>query len=274
LIPGTTFVECEIHEIGVAEGNRHFRVSGDFLVRIEDQSLIRCFGASHEITGLREIESLSHSCFSRLRIRTLTLEDYSQLRRIDSQAFFRCWALYSICIPSNVESIDGSAFSESRILEIRVAEGSRHLRVCGEFLMTFDGTSLIRYFGRDSEVQIGCDIETICVGSFLKCKQLEQLEFESPSRVRSIECRAIEQCSMLESICIPASVEIICERSVVKCKNLVEFRIEMGAKLRRIERESFVGCSSLVSIFVPRSVYANEGLDLRGADIVPITWYE
>jgi hypothetical protein len=273
-IAATAFLRSGIREIGVAEGNRHFRVSGGFLLRIEGNSLIRYFGTSPEIMGLREIESLSHGCFSGLRIRTLTFENDSQLRRIDSRAFFQCHSLYSICIPSNVESIDGSAFAESGVLEIRVAKGNRHFRVSGEFLTNFDGTSLIRYFGRDSHVQIGSDIERICVGSFSKCKQLRELEFESPSRVRSIECRAFEKCPMLESICIPASVEIISERSFRKCKNLVEVRIETGSKLRRIEVESFAGCSSQLSIFVPRSVAGNEGLELIGSDGMSIAWYE
>jgi hypothetical protein len=273
-IAGTAFLGSGIREIGVAEGNRHFRVSGEFLLRIGDNSLIRYFGTSQEVTVLGEIESLSHGCFSERAIRTLKFENDSPLCRIDSQAFFRCQSLYSICIPSNVESIDGSAFSECGILEIRVAEGNRHFRVSGEFLTTFDGTSLIRYFGRDSNVKICCDIERLCVGSFSKCRQLRELEFESPSRVRTIECQAFERCSMLESICLPASVEIISERSFRKCKNLVEFRFEMGSKLRRIEIESFVGCSSLSSIFVPRVLAGNEAVDLGGADTVSIIWYE
>jgi hypothetical protein len=262
-IAGTVFLGSGIRQIGVAEGNRHFRVSGEFLLKIEGNSLIRYFGTSHEVTLLREIESLSPGCFSVLYIRIVKFENDSQLRRIDSQAFSRCWSLYSICIPSNVKSIDGSAFSESGILEIRVAEGNRHFRVSGEFLTTFDGRSLIRYFGRDSEVKIRCDIERICVGSFSQCKQLRKLEFELPSRVRSIEGQAFERCSMLESICIPASVEIICDQSFRKCQNLTEVRIEMGSKLRRMEIESFAGCSSLLPIFVPRSVEGNEAVDLR-----------
>jgi hypothetical protein len=114
--------------------------------------------------------------------------------------------------------------------------------------MEVDGRSLIRYFGRDSEVKIGCDIETICVGSFSKCTQPRKLEFESPSRVRSIERKAFEKCSMLESIFIPASVEIISEQSFRKCKNLVSVRTETELKLRRIEIESFAVCSSLISV--------------------------
>jgi hypothetical protein len=273
-IAGTAFVDSGIREVGVAEGNRHFRVSGNFLLRIEGNSLIRYFGTSQEVTILPEIESLSQGCFSWLDIRALKFENDSQLRRIDSQAFSRCWSLYSICLPSNVESIDGSAFSESGILEIRVAAGNRHFRVSGEFLTNFAGSSLIRYFGRDSDVRIGCDIETICVGSFSKCKQLRKLKFESPSRVRSIERQAFEKCPMLESICIPASVEIISEQSFRKCKNLVEVRIEIESKLRRIEIESFSGCSSLISVFVPSSLSSNEGLDLGRTDGVTITWYE
>jgi hypothetical protein len=104
--------------------------------------------------------------------------------------------------------------------------------------MNFEGTALIRYFGWDTQVNIGLDVERICVGSFSKCKQLRKLEFESPSNVRSIESRAFERCWLLESILIPASVEIVGERSFWKCRSLREVRIAQGSNLRRIERES------------------------------------
>jgi hypothetical protein len=79
---------------------------------------------------------------------------------------------------------------------------------------------------------------------------------------------------MLESISIPASIETIGEGSFRKCKNLLEVRIEVGSKLRRIEREAFLGCSSLMSVFVPRSVEGDEDVDVSGADVATLKWYE
>jgi hypothetical protein len=138
----------------------------------------------------------------------------------------------------------------------------------------FEGTSIIRYFGRDCYVRIRCEIERILSGSFSHCEWIRELKFDSPSRVVSIGSRCFERCFMLESISIPASIETIGEGSFRRCKNLLEVRIEVGSKLRRIESETFVGCSSLMSVFVPRSIEGNEDVDVRGADGAPLKWYE
>jgi hypothetical protein len=273
-IAGTAFLDCAICEIRIADGNRHFRVLGDFLVKTDGNSLIRYFGKSREVRVLREIEIFSLGSFRASAIRMVTFENDSQLRRIESRVFYGCWSLRSICIPSRVESIDGSAFANCDISDIRIGEGNRSFRVSGKFLLDFEGTSIVRYFGRDCYVTVGCDIELILSGSFSHCDWIRGLKFESPSRVVSIGSRCFEKCFMLESISIPASIETIGEGSFRKCKNLLEVRIEVGSKLRRIERESFLGCASLISVFVPRSIEGNEDVDVMGADGAPLKLYE
>jgi hypothetical protein len=272
-IDGSAFSRSPIETMRIADGNRHFRVSGNFLIRTEGNSLVCCLRDHLEVALLPEIEELGARSFYNEATRVLSFGSDSKLRRIDAFVFFRCWSLHAICIPSTVESIDGSAFAECEIFEISVAEGSRHFRVSGDFLTSFDGTSIIRYFGGDSHVAIGCAIETISVGSFSFCVTVRTVEFGSPSRVRCIGCRAFEHASNLHSILIPASTESVGESSFRKCKSLGEVRIEVGSALRRIEAEAFSGCLSLASIFVPRAV-GHAGLDLRGADGFDIAWYE
>jgi hypothetical protein len=273
-IAGTAFLNCRIREIRMAEGNRHFRVSDDFLLTTEGSSLIRYLGRSRGVKVLREIESFSSGSFWNSDIGIVTFENDSQLRRIESRVFFGCWSLQSICIPSNVDFIDGSAFADCGILNIEIAEGNCSFRVFGDFLMNFEGTSIIRYFGIDCYLTIKSDIETVCTGSFSHCKSIRGLIFESPSRVRNVESRAFEKCWSLESISIPASIESINEESFRKSKNLEKVRIEIGSKLHRIGNESFMGCLSLTSIFVPRSMSGNDEVDLSGADLTKIEWYE
>jgi hypothetical protein len=273
-IPGTAFLDCAIREIGIAHGNRHFRVLGEFLVKTDGNSLIRYFGKSREARVLREIESFSSGSFRESAIRVITFENDSQLRRIESRVFFGCRSLRSICIPPSVESIDGSAFADCQIFDIRIGEGNRSFRVFGEFLLDFEGTSIVRYFGQDCYVTISCEIERLLCGSFSHCDWIRGLKFESPPKVVSLGRRGFEKCFMLESISIPASIETIGEGSFRKCKNLLEVRIDVGSKLRRIESETFIGCSSLMSVFVPRSLEGNQDVDLSGTHGAPLKWYE
>jgi hypothetical protein len=273
-IAGTAFLDCGIEEIRIAEGNLHFEVSGEFLLTTEGRSLIRYFGRSREVKILREIESLSSSSFSVSDIRVVTFEKDSQLRRIESRVFDGCLSVHSICIPPNVDWIDGSAFTDCGIVKIEIAEGNRWFRVFGDFLMNFEGTALIRYFGLHYSVRIRSEVEMVCRGSFSHCKCIRGLQFESPSKVRIVESYAFEKCLCLESILLPASIESICEASFRECRNLEEIRIEIGSKLRRIGNESFIGCSSLTSLFIPRSVAGNEEVELSGVDETKIKWYE
>jgi hypothetical protein len=273
-IDGSAFFFTGIREIRVAEDNPHFRVSGDFLIRNEDNSVVRYFGSAAEVTMLDEIEGLSPWCFAGLWIQILSFGSESRLRRIDSRAFFQCWSIHAIRLPPSVDRIDGSAVVFCGISVIEVAEGNPHFRVCGDFLMTADGKSLIRYLGQDVRIKIGRQIEAISGGAFAFCKQVRRVEFESPSKAKSIGNLAFEKCWSLRSISLPQSIESLSALSFRKARNLQEMRFAAGSKLRRIESEALADCSSLRSLSIPRSAETNEGLDLRGADGFHINWYE
>jgi hypothetical protein len=91
--------------------------------------------------------------------------------------------LMSICLPASLENIDGSAFAESAIRQITIEDGNRHLRLSGTFLLDFEGISLIRYLGCDSNVSLSREIENMTRGSFYCCRSLCSLTFESGSKL-------------------------------------------------------------------------------------------
>jgi hypothetical protein len=273
-IDGSAFANSGIREILVSDGNRHFRVLAEFLLTAEDFCLIRYFGLAATVTVLPEIAALSKGSFSNCSlIRTLLFESDSKLRRIDSKTFSFC-PLLAICIPSFVDTIDGSAFADSEICEIRVAAGNSHFRVSGDFLLSSDGTSLIRYFGRDFGPRISCEIEVLAVGAFASCQHVRRLEFAPASRVRFIGERAFEKCYMLYSISLPPSTEVLSRHCFRKCARLREVRFERDSTLTRIECESFRGCPSLASIFLPISKRGYDGTDLSGLDGLDLVWYD
>jgi hypothetical protein len=184
-----------------------------------------------------------------------------------------CLDLRSICIPAHVDEIDGSAFADSGIIEVRIATGNEHFVVCQDFLLSSDQHCLIRYLGRNSVVTIGCDIEIVGVRSFHSCEWVRRLEFDRSSHVRIVCEGAFEKCMNLYSISLPRSTERLSHFSFRKCGNLREVFFEHGSNLNQIEEESFAGCSSLKSISIPNMRKEQGGIDVSGAGDVEINWY-
>jgi hypothetical protein len=245
-----------IDRISVDPGNRHFRISGDFLVDFDGISVIRYFGTDSTLRLSRGIQILSTGCFYGCTfLRSLSFESESKLTRIEAHAFSNCFtlesillppsveflgeasfsscnslssfafesgseltqieaqALYgcsslkSICLPASLQMIDGSAFACTDISRITVEEGNRHFRVSGDFLVDFNRSSVIRYFGSDSRVTLSRDIKTIGTGCFSSCNMLCSLFFESGSKLSRIEGKAFTDCPSLKTIVIPQSIE-------------------------------------------------------------------
>jgi hypothetical protein len=139
----------------------------------------------------------------------VSFEPHCELRRIGQFALANCRSLHSIFIPSFVDTIAGDAFTQSGIREIIVADDNPNFKSRGSFLLNSDGTSLIRYFGCDSHVEIFREITVLCERSFLQCSELREVGFESNSKLLRIESFAFVQCSSLQSIVIPSFVDSI-----------------------------------------------------------------
>jgi hypothetical protein len=249
-------------------------MSNLFLLSFDGKRLIRYFGTD-EIVGMDDdIEVICKGAFAVvLNLRKIDIGVKSRLRRIEGLAFTHCRSLESIFLPSFMDTIDGSAFCQSGIREVPISGANHHFMMKGDFLLNYEGTTIIRYFGRNSIVHIDSEIEHISVSAFESCEQIRRIEIEPNSRLKRIDGRAFRKCRMLSSISLPASTECLCSSSFGKCRNLGEVQFEFGSQLNRIEVDSFVGCSSLSAIFVPESVKVNPGLDLSGAESFHIEWY-
>jgi hypothetical protein len=172
-------------------------------------------------SGFRSVEGaeiwvndLFSECWS---LSALTFESNSQLDRIGAFAFSECSSLKSIRIPSSVQIVDGTTFIDSEISEIAVAEGNPCFSISHDFLLDFDGISVIRYFGSDSNIQIRCAVERLCNSSLCKSDSLSTLTFESNSQLGRIGAYAFSECLSLRSICMPSSITILCESCFSKC---------------------------------------------------------
>jgi hypothetical protein len=284
-LDGSTFVRSKISEIRVAEGNHHFERCGNFVQNRDGTSLVVYLGRDTDVIVPREIRVLSSRVFAESSIRSVSFESESQLRRIEPRVFACCLCLKVLCIPSFVEAIDGSAFVNAGIRDIRIGEGNTHFRVSGPFLLNSEGTSLIRYFEeihRELEppsegfpphmVTVSREIDMISAGSFEASFLLKTLQFEPGSQLRCIGEKAFAHCAAISSISIPASTEVLSRSCFRDCASLAEFHFEAGSKLRRIEGDSFRSCDALKGLFIPMSVKGNDGVDLSGKDDIEIVW--
>jgi hypothetical protein len=198
------------------------------------------------------VEVLRQKCFAGLtHLSSLSFESGSKLRAIEKLAFENCRSLKSISLPSSLKLISGASFANSSIERIVIDESNSHYFVSGDFLVAFDGMTVIRYFGHSETVIIVRDIEALDEGSFSGCKSLVTVAFEEDSRLTRLGVSAFSQCSALKSICIPIQVEYIDEFCFSDCTSLVEVRFEKGSKLTQIGREAFAERRSLRLFVVP-----------------------
>jgi hypothetical protein len=66
-------------------------------------------------------------------------------------------------------------------------------------------------------------------------------------------------CSILRTICLPASVEILGQECFLDCGRLSRVSFECGSRLRAIEEGAFDHCDSLEAICLPRSLEMIDG---------------
>jgi hypothetical protein len=93
--------------------------------------------------------------------------------------------------------------------------------------------------------------------SFLNTKSVKVVSFEPGSQLRRLETGTFCLCTLLKSICIPASVEFIgkdCFTDSFTISHLETVTFERGSKLREIEPGAFLNCYRLKQICIPSSV--------------------
>jgi hypothetical protein len=99
----------------------------------------------------------------------------------------------------------------TNLVDISVAEGNLDFKVCGNFLVDFEGHCVKKDFGNETVVFIPASIERLDVGCSANCRTLLTVIVESDSKLRCIEGRVFGRCSSLVSICIPSCVEELCQ---------------------------------------------------------------
>jgi hypothetical protein len=227
--------------------------SGTQLREIGEQAVMGC-GSLTTFSVPPSVEILGRRCLEDCtKLAEITFAECSRLRRIGERAF-AATNLASITIPASTEEINGSAFVESPFCDIRVAPGSRNFMVQGNSLMNADGTEIVRYFGRESEVIVLMTVRVLRESCFESCKHIERVVFTSGSKLVRIGRFAFCECEAMTSIEIPAPVEVIEREAFSNCNGLEYCLMDENGSLVEIEDRAFASCCSLRSVGFPKCV--------------------
>jgi hypothetical protein len=200
------------------------------------------------------VKVICGGCFRRSpSLSSVTFAADSELLRIGKEAFGQC-ALTSIILPPRLVELGPLAFTGPALREISVAGESRNFSTFRDCLLGFHETTLVLYFGNQSEVVVRNGIEELGPSCFAERTVISGVIFERVSIVWRFGRSAFEKCTSLLSICIPSSVEVISAGCFAECASLSVVTFEAGSVLSRIESHAFYRCVALSSILLPGGV--------------------
>lgn len=113
-----------------------------------------------------------------------------------------------------------------------------------------DGTTLVKYIGENSVVQVPENITAIATGAFSKCIFITEIIL--PETVSIIGANAFENCTRLEKINIPSAVTTIYDQTFFGCKSLQS--IQLPDSIERIGEQAFAYCVILNDIKLPQNI--------------------
>lgn len=180
----------------------------------------------------------------------VTFEENSQLKTMDSYAFYNCRALESIIMPDNLTSIGRFAFSGcnsiKRVhLSKSLAEFSRDLfEYCSNIETLTVSAGNPNYYSAGN-----CIIETATGTLVLGCKN-SVIPTEGVTKIGN---SAFTE-SDITSVVIPASVTLIDWYAFKSCTGLTSVTFSEDSQLKNIQYESFRNCSALTNITLPNGL--------------------
>ena len=174
----------------------------------------------------------------------------STLKTIGYSAFYRCQKLPSIRIPAGVTSIYSSAFRTCNAMTgIWVDEANTtYSSDASGVLYNKDKTELILCpRGFSGSYEIPNSVATIQSAAFEDCTELTNVSI--PSSVATIGSSAFSDCDSLTSVVIPGSVVGLGSEAFAYCNSLTSVTIESG--LVSLGDYAFYGCKVLTDVKLP-----------------------
>ncbi|MFA6288500.1 MAG: leucine-rich repeat domain-containing protein [Opitutaceae bacterium] len=171
---------------------------------------------------------------------------------IGDQAFYNCYGLTNVAIPSSVTSIGISAFYGcSGLASISVDTANPSYSSSDGVLLDKLQTTVIKCpAGKSGAYTIPSSVTSIGNSAFYRCSGLTSVTI--PVGVTSISDSAFYFCSSLTSATIPSSVTSIGTEAFVYCTKLTRVTIPSG--VTSIGSGAFSHCSGLTSMTISSGV--------------------
>lgn len=193
------------------------------------------------------VSDIKDSAFQESAILQIDLSKNTKLKEINDNVFTNCYYLYSVKLPSSIESIGSNAFANCYDLPNT------------DFLSNLSKLKTIDYYAFKesgvSKVLIPENVETIGLGAFQECKSLQSVEIRDFSvsltsqKTKLIGMNAFASCEALETVVLPTKNENninmnleIEERAFSSCSKLSNINYPLS--LRKIGNYAFEKCSS------------------------------
>ena len=198
------------------------------------------------------VVGITDNAFQGCTFSSITLP--STLRSIGSNAFYDCYELVNVHVPSIGDWLD-ITFGN---LDANPLNWGYHFYVNGEVptrVIVPEGTSHIgfsAFYGWEWMEEISIPESVIDIGeySFAYCSALEEIRL--PQSMDSIGVRAFCYCTALEKIDMPETLNYLDVRAFYGCSSLEEIAIPRG--IQAINAYTFYGCSSLEAVDFPYGV--------------------
>jgi hypothetical protein len=227
-IDSRAFLKSSIVTIRVEAANRHYFVSGDFLIAFDGMVLIWCFRYTHHVVITRVCQSLGEFSFTNCSwLKTLEFESGSGLTRIGTSACSCSPKVQSVSIPACVETLGDSCFEHCPKLSQFVFETGSRLTEIGSH--AFD-----RCFSLTS-ICIPTRVESIPKHCFHSAKVLAELLFERGSKSNRLFNTALSYCRSLSVISLPASLEVLNLGLFADCWSLSRLIFNNPSGLRQLD---------------------------------------